>query len=56
MCELPAKSMPGSEMLIVENTRILGMFSRSPESPDIEVYFALRRNRWMEPASSNAPR
>ena len=25
MCELPARSMPGSEMLFVEKTRIRGM-------------------------------
>src|SRR5674476_717466 len=34
-CRLPARSIPGSEMLMVEKTRILGMFSTAPESPDI---------------------
>ena len=40
---------------IVENTRIRGEYSSGFGEPDIG-YFALRRNRWIEPASSKEPR
>jgi hypothetical protein len=39
MCLLPARSMPGSEMLFVEKTRILGL---NPVSVAVDTISSLR--------------
>src|SRR5664279_3082528 len=44
-CRLPARSIPGSEMLMVENTRILGIPAAVPESPDIRGLLRLAKEQ-----------
>jgi len=54
MCWLPARSIPGSEMLFVENTRIFGR--NPPDGAGPANYFPRFTNSRQKPASSIFPR